>query len=128
MALTNNGTRVSLSGRDLPSGYSRSSITTFSDHEYKMEDLELSIDKSDVEAAAASDALDDIIDDATVGIDKQVEDIVTGEFDTSTYDVTIWIDFTGITSNQSAGEAAFYTNATPAYTCTVDVYIKTETA
>ena len=125
MALTNNGTRVSLSGRDLPSGYSRSSITTFSDHEQKYEDLELTIDKSAVEAAAAGDALDDIIDDATVGIDKQVEDLITADFDVAGNTVTCWIDFKNITSNQSAGEAAFYTNATPQFTCTVDVYVKT---
>ena len=128
MALTNNGTRVSLTGRDLPSGYTRSAITTFADHEYKMTDLSLTINKSDVEAATASAALDDIIDDAAVGIDKQVEDIMNAEYDTTTYDVTTWIDFKSIVSNQSSGEAAFYTNATPAYTVTVDVYIKTETA
>lgn len=125
MALTNNGTRVSLSGRDLPSGYTRASITTFADHEQKYTDLELTINKADVEAAAAGDALDDIIDDATVGIDKQVEDIITADFDVSSNTVTCWIEFKNITSNQSTGEAAFYTNATPQFTCTVDVYVKT---
>jgi hypothetical protein len=124
MALTNNGTKVSLSGRDLPSGYTRAAITEFADYEQKYTDLELTINKSDVEAAAAGDALDDIIDDATVGIDKQVEDIITADFDV-TNTVTAWIDFKNITSNQSTGEAAFYTNATPAYTVTVDVYVKT---
>jgi len=125
MALTNNGTKVSLSGRDLPSGYTRASITEFTDYEQKYTDLELTINKSDVEAAAAGDALDDIIDDATVGIDKQVEDIISADFDVSGNTVTAWIDFKNITSNQSTGEAAFYTNATPAYTVTVDVYVKT---
>lgn len=124
MALTNNGTKVSLSGRDLPSGYTRAAITEFTDYEQTYTDLELTINKSAVEAAAAGDALDDIIDDAVVGIDKQVEDIITADFDV-TNTVTAWIDFKNITSNQSTGEAAFYTNATPAYTCTVDVYVKT---
>jgi hypothetical protein len=65
-----------------------------------------------------------IISNATIGINKQVTDLVTAEFDT-TNTVTCYAILTGIDSNQAASASNdFYTTTAMSYLCTVKFYVK----
>ncbi len=122
MAIVNNGTRVSMT--DVPSGFTRASITEFSDWEYSKE-MTISVAKATVENATRSTTLTNIIDNATVGTEKQIEDLITADFIGSNT-VTFFMVLKKVSTNilpSSTGD--FYTNTAVSYVCTVDVYIKT---
>lgn len=125
MALTHNGVRNSLSAGQLPSGYTRPTVTTFSDQEYLFT-LNLTVDKATVDDATASTTMANIISNATIGLDKQVEDIINNDFDTTGNTVTAWTDWTGLSNNftDTTGAGDFLTTATCDYECTVKVYVK----
>ena len=124
MALTHNGVKNSLPSAQLPSGYTRPTVTTFSDHEYAFT-LNLTVDKATVDNATASTTMAKIIGDASIGLDKQIEDIITNDFDV-TNTVTAWSDWTALSNNftDTTGAGDFLTTATCDYECTVKVYVK----
>lgn len=125
MAITNNGARNSLPAAKLPTGYTVPTITTFTDWEYKR-NLTLSILKVTVDEAAANDTMDAIFDDAGIGIDKQVLDIVAATF-ISTQTVTTWADLVALETNlsdDSSGDGTWMKSTAESYTATVVLYIK----
>lgn len=124
MAITNNGTKVSAPDEQLPSGYTRPTITTFTDHEYYRR-VVLSVLKSTVENATATTTMANIIGNGTIGVTKQVTDLVTADA-ISSNTVTIYADIVKIEDNstpQSTGN--FFKNAAASYNVTVDIYWKT---
>lgn len=125
MALTHNGVKNSLPETQLPSGYSRPSVTTFSDWEYKRVTT-YTVAKANVENATASTTMTNIINDATYGLDKLVEDELNNDFDVSGATVTAYSDWTAFTSNQSpeTGSDPWLTTTAENYQCTVSTYIK----
>ena len=125
MALTLNGVKNSLDATQLPSGYSRPSVTEFSDWEYKRT-LALTVLKSTVENATASTTMTNIIDNGTIGLDKQCEDILNQDFDTSGATITAWADWTTLSNNyvNVTGSGAALTDTAMSYTCTVVLYVK----
>lgn len=85
MALTNNGTIVGtgISDDQLPSGYTRpSGVTTFTDEQWVYR-LELSVLKSTVENSTPSTTMGNIISNGTIGVTKQITDIVAADFVTA---------------------------------------------
>lgn len=123
MAITNNGTDVTLSSDLLPSGYTKPSTTTFTDYEYKYE-LTLNVAKATVENATRATTLTNIVDDVTVGIDAQV-DTILGDFGTSTG--SAYTEFYDIESSipvNSTGD--FYTNTAVSYVCKCRLYVKVD--
>ena len=125
MALTLNGVKNSLPDSQLPSGYTRPTVTTFSDWTWKYVTT-LSVAKATVENATASTTMTNIIDNGTVGLDKQVDDLIENDFDT-TNTVTAWVDWTALTTNQTpeTGTGSSWLDTTAeAYQCTVSIYIK----
>ncbi len=121
MANTNNGTLVSLTASMLPSGYTAGADPSFDDAEYESATVELSVLKATVEDATPATTLANIIADVTIGIDKQVSDLVVA---LSTDGVTIYSDLLSIKTNLNFGED-FYKNVAPSYLCTVKYYYKT---
>ena len=85
MAIVNNGTKNSLADTHIPSGYTRPTVTTFTDQEYTR-NLELTVLKATVENATASTTMTNIINDATIGITKQIDDILASDFTTTLHD------------------------------------------
>lgn len=123
MAITNNGTSVTLSNDYLPSGYTAPVTTTFTDYEY-VRNITLSVPKATVESAIKSTTLTNIVDDATVGIDKQITDILAADY-LGTATVTAYTDFYKIDSNIKAGTGTdFYNNTAVSYVCSVRLYVK----
>tara|TARA_R110000803_G_scaffold6296_5_gene20440 strand:+ start:1079 stop:1459 length:381 start_codon:yes stop_codon:yes gene_type:complete len=125
MAITNKGTRNLLRKEQIPTNYTLPTVVTFLDPGY-CRTLTLSISKSDVVLGTASGTMESIIDDAAVGIEKQVYDIIAGDFVTSN-NVEFYTDLTTITSTvtSNGGNDAWLTNAATEYEVKVQVYIKT---
>lgn len=124
MALTHNGTVVQLPSSRVPSDFTAATISTFTDHEYVSSERTLTVLKSTVQNSDAATTLQNIIDNATIGLDKQIEDLITAEFDV-TNTVTSYAVWTGIDSNQSpSGSNDFLTDTAMSYSCTVKFYVK----
>ena len=126
MAITNNGTRNSIPAGKIPSGHTRATATSFTDWLYKRE-LTLSVTKATVDESSASTTMTAIFDNGTIGLDKQILDIVALDY-VSARTVTTWADCTDITTNisdVSSGDGTWMKNTAESYTCTVILYIKT---
>jgi len=125
MAITNNGTQNKLSANLLPTGYTAPTITTFTDWQYKRT-LNLTILKSTVENATASTTMTNIFNDATIGLDKQILDIVAADY-LATATVTTFAQLTRLENNISSvnsGNGTWMTDTAVSYTATVDLYVK----
>jgi len=126
MAITNNGTKNSLNSEQLPTGYTLPTITTFTDWEYKRI-LNLTVLKSTVENATQATTMTNIFDDATIGLDKQVVDIVAADYLASAT-VTTYADLVGLSNNitdVNNGDGVWLDNIATSYTATVILYVKT---
>ena len=124
MALTNAGTLVQLPSSRIPSDYTLPTVSSFTDWEYESSERTLTVLKSTVENSDRSTTLANILANATIGINKQVTDLVTAEFDV-TNTVTCYAVLTGIDSNVAAsGSNDFYTDTAMSYSCTVKFYVK----
>jgi len=120
MANTNLGTQVSLPTSKIPSGYAVVDVA-FTDKEYTSEVLELSVLKSTVENADSGITLLNIIGEATVGINKQVTDLVAARL---TDGVTIYTNLLDIKTNLGFS-SDFYKNVVPSYKVKVQYFYKT---
>ena len=124
MALTNAGTLVELPSSRVPSDFTAVAVSSFTDYEYESTTRTLSVLKSTVEDSDPATTLLAIIANASIGINKQVSDLVTAEFDV-TNTVTCFAVLTGIDSNVAASaDNDFYTDTAMSYLCTVKFYVK----
>ena len=124
MAIINNGTKNSLIANQVPDDYTRPTVTTFTDYEY-LRTLSLSILKITVDEADPATTMAAIIANATIGITKQVDDILAATF-VATKTVTAYSDFTALTTNLTGvlKTDPLLTDALANYVCTVKLYIK----
>ena len=124
MAITNNGTKNSLPEDDLPTGYTRPTVTTFADYEY-VRNLTLSVLKSTVENATPATTMANIIADATIGITKQIDDILAADF-LGSATVTAYADWVSISHNLAtiSGAGDYLDNIAFSYECTLKLYVK----
>jgi len=124
MAITNNGVVNNLHADQLPSGYTRPTVTTFTDYEYTRT-LTLSVLKSTVENATPSTTMTNIIENGTIGLEKQIIDIVAATF-ISSQTVTTYGSLNSLTTNQSQNSSSetWLDNIAQSYTATVVLYIK----
>lgn len=125
MAIVNNGTKNNLPAGQIPSGYTRPTVTEFDDFEYERT-LSLSILKSVVENATPATTMDNIFDDATVGLDKQIDDILAADY-LATASVVAYAELTSLTHNfvSKSGNAPYLTTDPVSYLCTLKLYVKT---
>lgn len=124
MAITNNGTKLKIASGQIPSGFSAPAVTDFSDHEYKRE-LILQVDKATVQNADKATTLSNILTDATIGINKQVTDILTADY-VGTNDVQAFSELVSLGHNVlPTAQSDFLGNAAVVYKCKVIVYVKT---
>lgn len=124
MAITLAGVVNSLPSAELPSGYTRPTVTTFEDWEYKRT-LTLTVLKATVENATASTTMTNIIGNATIGLDKQIEDILAADFLASAT-VTAYADLRSLTNNyvSQVGTGDHLTDTAASYSCGVILYVK----
>ena len=126
MAIINNGTQNLLPNNQIPSGYTRPTITTFSltDNHYK-QIRSLTVLKSTVENATKSTTMTNIFDDVAIGLDKQVADIVNNDFD-ATNTVESFAQLRAAGSNVSPTDTGsdWLNDTATSFTCTVDIFVK----
>ena len=132
MAVVSKGTKISLAPSvKIPDGFTPPNYDDFSDYRYQMVEMVLDIPKATVENADPATTLLNIIQDGTVGIEKQVSDILTTDYDGVNNPNTIdfWVHLTRLISNQEPSDKTsdFYANAAVVYQATVRVYIKATT-
>lgn len=125
MAITNNGTVNSLPTNQIPAGYTRPTVTTFTDFEYTSI-LSLTVLKATVENATASTTMTNIIGDAAIGITKKITDILAADYLASAT-VEAYADFIELSNNFSSldGKADFLKTTANSYQCKVILYVKT---
>jgi len=123
MAITNNGTKVSLAASILPTGYTLPTVTEFTDYEYTRT-LTLSVLKSTVESATKTTTLTNILGNASIGITKQITDILAADY-LATATVSAFAELYDITSNIPSNPSSdFYNNTAVSYVCSVRLYVK----
>jgi hypothetical protein len=123
MAITNNGVMVTMPTNLLPSGYTVPTGNSFTDWTYKMQ-VTLNVLKATVENATKATTLTNIIEDATVGIEKQVTDIIAADYLASAT-VTTYVDLYDIKSNIETSIATdFYNDTAVSYVCSCYIYVK----
>lgn len=121
MALVATATKISINSGKIPSGYTDPGGSNLSSSQPTYQNLVLSVTKSVVEDATKATTFDQIRTDATIGIEKQVADLLTNNEDI-TNTVTYNIDWKDIRNNQVFPEE-FYSDTAAVYKCTVDVYL-----
>ena len=121
MAIVNNGVKNSLPDGNLPSGYSKPTVTEFTDHEYK-NDLKLTVLKSAVENASGAITMAAIVSNLVA----QVDAILAADY-IATQTVDAWADLISISNNYKSlrGDADWLTTTVVSYDCTIKFYVKT---
>ena len=125
MAITNNGTQNSLPSAQIPAGHTRATTTEFSDWQYKRI-LTLSVTKATVDESSADTTMTAIFDNGSIGIDKQITDIIAADY-ISSRTVTTYATLRALTTNISdstSGSGTWLKNTAETYECTVDLFIK----
>jgi len=124
MSIVNNGTVNSIDIKQIPSGYTRPTVTLIADYHYKRT-ITLTVLKSTVENATASTTMTNIIDDATIGITKQITDIMAADFLASAT-VTCYADMRTLntTLENTAGTDVWLDDTAVSYSALVDLYVK----
>lgn len=120
MAITNLGTLNKLPAIQIPENYELPVVASFSDYQYK-NTLTLSVLKATVETATPATTMAAIIANATIGINKQIVDIVALDF-LATATVTTFAELQALKTN--IDETTYLKNTPTAYICTVVLYVK----
>ena len=125
MAIDNKGTKNNLPTYQIPDGYVKPVVTAVTGVEYPRE-LTLEVLKATVENADPAVTMANILDDAAIGINKQIDDLLAADFiATNTVDAysILWDLTTNYGDLDSLGD---YLTATAAkYICKVKLFIKT---
>lgn len=122
MAITNKGTIVKLPISNLPAGYTHAEVVKVVNAEYKAQ-VTLTVLKATVENADPKITLNNILNNAIIGVTKQITDLVTEDY-LATKTVEVHAELLSITNNQQLGMNSFYTNAANAYTVLVNYFVK----
>ena len=125
MAIVANGVANMLADAQLPTGYTRPSITTFNDWEWKRE-LTLNVLKATVENASESTTMTAILTNATIGLTKQITDIVASDYLTAPA-VTWYATLVDLNTNIPVGDpnnTTYLKNTAVSYVCKCVIYLK----
>lgn len=123
MAITNNGTENKLPEAEIPTGYTRPVITTFSVIGEYQRELTLTVLKATVQNATPSTTMTNIFDDATIGLDKQISDIVAATY-LATATINTFAQLVAMTDNIVVEGADFLTAEATSYVCTVRLFVQ----
>lgn len=124
MAIQDKGIKIEISEALIPDGFSAPAYVEIPDYEYKRV-YQLSVLKSTVQNAAKDVTFDNIINNVTIGILKQINDIIVADFiGTNTVEYyTVWKVLNS--NSQRSKENDFYTDTPFSYVCEIEVFIKT---
>lgn len=124
MAVTYNGTINSLPDAQLPTGYTRPTVTQATGTLY-VQFVTLTVAKGTVENATESTTMTNIFTNASIGLNKQINDILDNDF-ISTNTVTAHGELYHLsinTSDNSVGESTWLTDTAESYVCKCKIYV-----
>lgn len=104
MAITCEGTRISIRpSSKIPTGFTAPAVNPFSDYQKISKRTVYEIKKSTVEDADPNNTLLAIIQNPTVGLEKQIEDEIAAEYDSAnnTNDISFWVDMVSLDTDQN---------------------------
>lgn len=121
MAIVYTGTRNLIPDSQIPSGYTRPTVSA--NTKEHTANVVLTILKATVDESARNTTLTAIFENATIGIDKQILDLVTADFD-ATKTVVAFGECTALTINQKGtlGTDVWLTDTAASYTATVSYF------
>lgn len=123
MALTFNGTVVIIDSSQIPAGYVKPTVTTFGDPEAGSINASLTIAKSAVEDPSDVVTFGNILDNVTVGVNKQIEDKLNAELDVAGNTIDAYAELRAVKTNQIFGDD-LYNDSTVVYRCAVRIFWK----
>lgn len=124
MAITNNGTKNLLPDSQIPSGYVRPTITAVTASDKYTTPVTLTVLKATVENGTKSTTLTNIFDDAGIGLDKQVADIVAADYiNTQTVESSAELKSMKLNTNPNNSETEFLSNVVQSYVCEVVIFV-----
>jgi hypothetical protein len=121
----NQGTRNLAPAEQIPTSYVRPTVAVMPDSEVQYtRRLTLSVAKATVETATPATTVAAIIANGTIGVTKQVLDLVAADY-LAVKQVTFYTDVVSIKDGNDVPDSGnMYKNAAAAYTVIVDVKIK----
>lgn len=125
MAIDNKGTANQVPSRQIPVGYTRPTVVKVLGAGIYKSVLVLFVLKATVENADPAITMANIINNATIGITKQIDDILAADY-LATSTVTAYAALKSITTNLEGTGGAddiFLANAT-SYRCEVELFVK----
>ena len=124
MAIVDKGIKISLPSSLVPSDFVPPVVAEFSDQEYERT-YTVSVLKATVENADKAITFANIIDDAAIGILKQILDLITADFIVAN-NVEYYSEWVIVSSNSARSlDSDFYSSTAFSYVCEVKVFIKT---
>lgn len=130
MAIVNEGTRVSIRpSNKIPTGFNAPAYDAFSDYQKISKRTTFEIPKSTVENSDPLVTLLNIIQDSTVGLEKQIEDEIAFEYDTANNanDISFWVDMLTLDTDQDPlrpDDSDFLSDAAVDYLVEAVYYVK----
>lgn len=118
--LTHNGTVVSVAQASLPTGYTKPTVSEFTDYEQKYISRTMTIAKADVEQSAALATFTALM----VQLNADIEALLTADFNIATLDVTSYAVLNSVSTNNDLANA-LYTDEALNYLCVIDIFVKT---
>jgi hypothetical protein len=125
MAVVINGVANAMPSDKFPVGYTPPTVSQFTDYEY-VRQLKLNVLKTTVENGTPTTTLGNIFTNPTIGLVKQITDIVTLDY-INTLSVTAFGVLTELRVNVEPEEVNFtyLKNTTTSYVAYVTLYVKT---
>lgn len=115
-------TKISVHASKRPTGITDPGGANLSSSQPTYSNLKLSVLRSTVEAASKATTFNQIRTNGTIGIEKQVADLLAAQIDASVNTVAYNIDWKDIQNNRTFPED-FYGNNPEVYYAIVDVYV-----
>jgi hypothetical protein len=125
MAITNLNTVNKLPASQIPSGYTLPVVASFKDWTWRRT-VTLSVLKATVETATPSTTMAAILANATIGVNKQVTDILAADF-LATKTVTSFSELISLRLNTekiNVDDTTYLDNTAESYLCVVVIYVK----
>lgn len=122
MAITYTGTRNLIQASQLPSSYTRPTVA--SNTKEHTSSVVLSVLRATVDNATAATTMTNIFTNATIGLNKQILDLITADFD-STKTVVGYGECTALTTNvrNISGSDDWLTDTAVSYQATVSIFV-----
>lgn len=124
MAFTNEGTVFSISSRLVPNDFENPAINKFQDYE-DTRIFQLEVDRDTVADPDPATTMENILSNATIGVNKQISDIMQEEENYTDNDVSVWGAVEKLETNIPLDKtSALLTNASVVFLLTVRTYYK----